>query len=79
MLYPILEKGIARPEGTSLAASFGSGHPRMVIITEFGCLVHDYVDRFSQLDFPLTITAAISLVIGLYPGFFMSFVHAVLP
>ena len=27
---------------------------------------------------PLAITAAISVVIGLYPGFFMSFVHAVL-
>ena len=27
---------------------------------------------------PLTITAAISVVIGLYPGFFMRFVHAVL-
>jgi len=52
MLGDILEKGTARPEGTSLAASFGSGHPRMVIITEFGCLVHEYVDRFSQLDFP---------------------------
>ena len=29
-------------------------------------------------DSALTITAAISVVIGLYPGFFMSFVHAVL-
>ena len=27
---------------------------------------------------PLTITAAISVIIGLYPGFFMRFVHAVL-
>ena len=27
---------------------------------------------------PLAITAVISVVIGLYPDFFMSFVHAVL-
>jgi multicomponent Na+:H+ antiporter subunit D len=27
---------------------------------------------------PLSITAVISVIIGLYPGFFMSFVHAVL-
>jgi hypothetical protein len=27
---------------------------------------------------PLSITAVISVVIGLYPGFFLRFVHAVL-
>jgi multicomponent Na+:H+ antiporter subunit D len=40
---------------------------------------HQYSEAHPALVIPLTITAAISLVIGLYPGFFMSFVHAVLP
>jgi multicomponent Na+:H+ antiporter subunit D len=40
---------------------------------------HKYAEAHPALVIPLTITAAISLVIGLYPGFFMSFVHAVLP
>jgi multicomponent Na+:H+ antiporter subunit D len=40
---------------------------------------HKYTEAHPALVIPLTITAAISLVIGLYPGFFMSFVHAVLP
>src|ERR1035441_4609516 len=40
---------------------------------------HGYTEAHLALVIPLTITAAISLVIGLYPGFFMSFVHAVLP
>ncbi len=45
--------------------------------------IEDTKHRFTEAPLamvvPLTITAAISLVIGLYPGFFMSFVHAVLP
>jgi multicomponent Na+:H+ antiporter subunit D len=40
---------------------------------------HKYTEAHPALVIPLTITATISLVIGLYPGFFMSFVHAVLP
>jgi multicomponent Na+:H+ antiporter subunit D len=40
---------------------------------------HGYTEAHPALVIPLVITAAISLVIGLYPGFFMSFVRAVLP
>src|ERR1039457_442853 len=39
---------------------------------------HGYTEAHPALVIPLTITAAISLIIGLYPGFFMRFVHAVL-
>ena len=39
---------------------------------------HKYMEAHPLLVVPLAITAAISVVIGLYPGFFMSFVHAVL-
>jgi multicomponent Na+:H+ antiporter subunit D len=39
---------------------------------------HKFTEAHPLLVVPLAITAAISVVIGLYPGFFMSFVHAVL-
>jgi len=39
---------------------------------------HKYAEAHPALVIPLVITAAISLIIGLYPGFFMRFVHAVL-
>jgi multicomponent Na+:H+ antiporter subunit D len=39
---------------------------------------HKYAEAHPALVIPLAITAAISVIIGLYPGFFMSFVHAVL-
>jgi multicomponent Na+:H+ antiporter subunit D len=39
---------------------------------------HGFAEAHPALVIPLTITAAISVIIGLYPGFFMSFVHAVL-
>jgi multicomponent Na+:H+ antiporter subunit D len=39
---------------------------------------HKYTEAHPLMVVPLAITAAISVVIGLYPGFFMSFVHAVL-
>ena len=39
---------------------------------------HGYTEAHPALVIPLTITAAISVIIGLYPGFFMRFVHAVL-
>jgi multicomponent Na+:H+ antiporter subunit D len=39
---------------------------------------HGYTEAHPALVIPLTITATISVIIGLYPGFFMSFVHAVL-
>ena len=39
---------------------------------------HKFTEAHPLMVVPLAITAAISVVIGLYPGFFMSFVHAVL-
>ena len=39
---------------------------------------HKFTEAHPALVIPLAITAAISVVIGLYPGFFMRFVHAVL-
>jgi multicomponent Na+:H+ antiporter subunit D len=39
---------------------------------------HKFTEAHPLLVVPLAITAAISVVIGLYPNFFMSFVHAVL-
>jgi multicomponent Na+:H+ antiporter subunit D len=39
---------------------------------------HKHKEAHPMLVVPLGITAAISVFIGLYPGFFMSFVHAVL-
>jgi multicomponent Na+:H+ antiporter subunit D len=39
---------------------------------------HKYSEAHPSLVIPLSVTAAISVVIGLYPGFFMRFVHAVL-
>jgi multicomponent Na+:H+ antiporter subunit D len=39
---------------------------------------HKYTEAHPLLVVPLAITAIISVVIGLYPGFFISFVHAVL-
>ena len=41
-------------------------------------LKHKFTEAHPLMVVPLAITAAISVVIGLYPGFFMSFVHAVL-
>ena len=40
---------------------------------------HKFTEAHPAMVIPLAITAAISVVIGLYPGFFLSFVHAVLP
>ena len=40
---------------------------------------HGYTEAHPALVIPLTVTAIISVVIGLYPGFFMEFVKAVLP
>jgi multicomponent Na+:H+ antiporter subunit D len=39
---------------------------------------HKYGEAHPAMVIPLTITAAISVIIGLYPGLFMRFVHAVL-
>jgi len=39
---------------------------------------HQFTEAHPSLVVPLAITAAISVVIGLYPGFFMRFVHAIL-
>jgi multicomponent Na+:H+ antiporter subunit D len=39
---------------------------------------HQFTEAHPLMVVPLAIAAAISVVIGLYPGFFMSFVHAVL-
>ena len=39
---------------------------------------HPHKEAHPALVIPLTITAVISVVIGLYPGLFMRFVHAVL-
>ncbi len=38
---------------------------------------HQYKEAHPSMVIPLTVTAAISVVIGLYPGFFMRFVHLV--
>lgn len=40
---------------------------------------HRFREAHPAMVIPLGITAAISLIIGLYPNFFMSFAHAVLP
>jgi transposase-like protein len=48
----IPEKGIARLEGTQLASFLRVGPSRMVIVIEFHCHVHEYVDQFTQLVFP---------------------------
>ena len=39
---------------------------------------HKYAEAHPLMVVPLAITAVISVVIGLYPGFFLSFVRAVL-
>src|SRR5512140_3802443 len=39
---------------------------------------HGFKEAHPAMVIPLTITAAISVVIGFYPNFFMSFIHAVL-
>jgi multicomponent Na+:H+ antiporter subunit D len=39
---------------------------------------HHHGEAHPAMVIPLTVTAVISVIIGLYPGFFMSFVHAVL-
>jgi multicomponent Na+:H+ antiporter subunit D len=40
---------------------------------------HHHGEAHPAMVIPLTITAAISVVIGLYPGFFMSFIRTVVP
>ncbi len=40
---------------------------------------HHYKEAHPAMVVPLTITAAISVLIGIYPGFFMRFAQAVLP
>jgi multicomponent Na+:H+ antiporter subunit D len=40
---------------------------------------HHYAEAHPAMVIPLTITAAISVVIGLYPSFFMRFAQAVIP
>jgi multicomponent Na+:H+ antiporter subunit D len=39
---------------------------------------HKFSEAHPAMVIPLTITAAISVIIGLYPGFFMRFVHALI-
>ena len=39
---------------------------------------HEFGEAHPALVVPLCITAAISIIIGLWPGFFMRFIHAVL-
>jgi hypothetical protein len=48
----ILEKGTARSEGLAWRHILRVGLQSMVIVTEFGCLVHEYVECFGQLVFP---------------------------
>jgi hypothetical protein len=48
----ILEKGTARPQGIRLDGILRVGLQHMVIVTDFGCLVHEYVERCSGLVFP---------------------------
>lgn len=48
----ILEKGTARPQGIHLDGILRVGLQRMVIVTEFGCGVHEYVECFGQVVFP---------------------------
>jgi multicomponent Na+:H+ antiporter subunit D len=40
---------------------------------------HNYSEAHPSMVVPLTITAVISVIIGLYPGFFMRFVQALVP
>jgi len=40
---------------------------------------HEYKEAHPSMVIPLSITAVISVIIGLYPGFFMRFVQAVTP
>ena len=40
---------------------------------------HHFREAHPAMVIPLSITALVSLVIGIYPNFFMSFAHAVLP
>jgi multicomponent Na+:H+ antiporter subunit D len=40
---------------------------------------HKYKEAHPSMVIPLSITAAISVVIGLYPGFFMRFLHVLNP
>lgn len=42
-------------------------------------LDHKYKEAHPSMVIPLSITAVISVVIGLYPGFFMSFLHLIKP
>jgi hypothetical protein len=51
-LLSILEKGTARPKGIRLDGILRVGLQSMVIVTEFGCLVHEYVEGCSGLVFP---------------------------
>jgi hypothetical protein len=48
----ILKKGTARPEGLAWRHLLRVGLQRMVIVTEFGCPVHEYAESFGQLVFP---------------------------
>jgi Domain of unknown function (DUF6431) len=48
----ILEKGTARPKGIRLDSILRARLQHMVIVTDFGCLVHEYVERCSGLVFP---------------------------
>jgi len=40
---------------------------------------HHYREAHPAMVIPLTITAAISVLIGFYPGFFMQFAKAIVP
>jgi transposase-like protein len=51
-LLSILEKGTARPKGIRLDGILRVGLQSMVIVTEFGCLVHEYAEGWSRLVFP---------------------------
>ncbi len=42
-------------------------------------LEHKYTEAHPSMVVPLAVTAVISVVIGLYPGFFMRFVQAIFP
>ena len=40
---------------------------------------HNYTEAHPSMVIPLSITAVISVLIGLYPGFFMRFLHVIIP
>jgi len=52
MLGTILEKGKSPTRRVQLGSILRVGPSRMVIVTEFRCLVHEYAEDFSQLVFP---------------------------